>query len=114
MGDKGKLASGVVPYTNETHRLYGVLNKQLEGRDFICGDLSIADFMVWPWIVPWKNQGIILDEFPNLRSWFERVGAREAVQKGFKLGAELRSQGLQASGKAAEEARKVLFGQRAR
>ena len=114
IADQRQIAYGVVRYTNETHRLYGVLNKQLEGRDFICGDLSIADFMVWPWIVPWKNQGIILDEFPNLRSWFERVGAREAVQKGFKLGAELRSQGLQASGKAAEEARKVLFGQRAR
>jgi GST-like protein len=62
------------------------------GRDFICGQLSIADFACWPWIVPWKNQGIILEEFPNLKAWFERVGAREAVQKGFKLGAELRTQ----------------------
>jgi GSH-dependent disulfide-bond oxidoreductase len=114
IADQRQIAYGVVRYTNETHRLYGVLNKRLDGRDFICGALSIADFMIWPWIVPWKNQGIILDEFPNLRSWFERVGARDAVQKGFKLGAELRSQGLQASGKAAEEARKVLFGQRAR
>jgi hypothetical protein len=64
--------------------------------------------------LPWENPGIILDEFPNLRSRFGRVGARYAVQKGFKLGVELRSRGLQSSGKAAEEARKVLFGQRAR
>jgi glutathione S-transferase len=114
VADQRQIAYGAIRYTNETHRLYGVLNKQLEGRDFICGQLSIADFMSWPWIVPWKNQGIILDEFPNLRTWFERVGARENVQKGFKLGAELRTAGLQASGKAAEEARRVLFGQRAR
>ena len=114
IADQRQIAYGAIRYTNETHRLYGVLNKRLEGRDFICGQLSIADFMSWPWLVPWKNQGIILDEFPNLKAWFERVGGREAVQKGFKLGAELRSGGLQASGKAAEEARRVLFGQRAR
>ncbi|HQR91085.1 MAG TPA: glutathione S-transferase C-terminal domain-containing protein, partial [Caulobacter sp.] len=96
------------------NRLYGVLDKQLAGQDFICGQLSIADFACWPWVVPYKNQGIILEDFPNLKAWFERVGARENVQKGFKLGAELRSAGLQASGKAAEEARKMLFGQRAR
>ena len=101
-------------YRNETGRLYGVLDRHLANKEFIADDYSIADMAAYPWIVPWKNQGIILEEFPNLRRWFERVGAREAVQKGFKLGAELRSQGLQASGKAAEEARKVLFGQRAR
>lgn len=114
IADQRQIAYGAIRYTNETHRLYGVLDKRLEGRDFVCGQLSIADFMIWPWIVPWKNQGVILEQFPNLRTWFERVGARESVQKGFKLGAELRSAGLQASGKAAEEARKVLFGQRAR
>ncbi|WP_297513744.1 glutathione S-transferase N-terminal domain-containing protein [uncultured Caulobacter sp.] len=114
IADQRQIAYGAIRYTNETHRLYGVLEKRLAGRDFVCGALSIADFMIWPWIVPWKNQGIILDEFPNLRAWFERVGARGAVQKGFKLGAELRSQGLQASGQAAEDARRILFGQRAR
>jgi len=109
-----QIAYGAVRYTNETNRLYGVLDKQLAGQDFICGQLSIADFASWPWVVPYKNQGIILEDFPNLKAWFERVGARENVQKGFKLGAELRSSGLQALGKAAEEARKMLFGQRAR
>jgi glutathione S-transferase len=114
ISDQRQIAYGAVRYTNETNRLYGVLEKQLAGQDFICGQLSIADFAAWPWVVPWKNQGIILDEFPNLKAWFERVGARESVQAGFKLGAELRSAGLAASGKSAEEARKVLFGQRAR
>jgi GST-like protein len=88
--------------------------KRLSGCDFICGQLSIAGFAVWPWVAPWKNQRIILDEFPNLKAWFERVGIRESEQAGFKLGAELRSAGLAVSGKSAEEARKALFGQRAR
>jgi GSH-dependent disulfide-bond oxidoreductase len=114
VSDQRQIAYGAIRYTNETHRLYGVLNKQLAGKDFICGQLSIADFACWGWVVPWKNQGINLEEFPHLKAWFERMGAREAVDRGFKLGAELRRQGLQAPGKAQEEARRVLFGQRAR
>jgi GST-like protein len=114
ISDQRQIAYGAVRYTNETNRLYGVLDKQLAAQDFICGQLSIADFASWPWVVPYKNQGIALEDFPNLKAWFERVGARDSVQKGFKLGTELRSAGLQASGKAAEEARKMLFGQRAR
>lgn len=114
MIDQRHVAYGAIRYTNETHRLYGVLDKQLAGRDFVAGDYSIADMAIWPWIVPWRNQGIDLDAFGHLKAWFERVGARAAVQRGFAVGAELRRAGLQASGKAAEEARKVLFGQRAR
>ena len=111
--DARMTAYGAIRYTNETHRLYGVLNKRLAGRDFVAGPYSIVDMAIWPWIVPWKNQGIDLEEFPDLKAWFERVGAREAVQKGFKLGDEKRRP-LQSSGKDAEEARKALFGQRAR
>jgi GST-like protein len=68
----------------------------------------------WPWVVPWRNQGQDIEDFPNIKAWYQRVIDRPAAQKGFSVGAELRRGGLQASGKAAEEARKVLFGQRAR
>jgi glutathione S-transferase len=112
--DQRQVAYGAVRFTNETNRLYGVLEKQLEGKDFICGDISIADFASWPWVVPWRNQGQNLEEFPNLKAWYQRMIDRPGVQKGFGVGAELRRGGLQASGKEAEEARKVLFGQRAR
>ncbi len=110
--DQRHVAYGAIRYTNETHRLYGVLNKRLKGRDFIAADYSIADMACWGWIVPWRNQGINLDEFPDLKAWFERIGAREAVQRGMAVGAELRRPLLQQDGKAADEARKVLFGQR--
>jgi glutathione S-transferase len=112
--DQRQVAYGAIRFTNETNRLYGVLEKQLEGKDFICGDISLADFASWPWVVPWRNQGQNLEEFPNLKAWYQRMIDRPGVQKGFGVGAELRRGGLQASGKEAEEARKVLFGQRAR
>jgi len=113
VADQRQLAYGVNRYTDEAHRLYGVLEKRLADRDYVAGDYSIADMAIWPWIVPYRNQGQDLEEFPNLKAWFERVGAREGVQRGFKVGEHLR-RNLAAGGKEAEEARKVLFGQRAR
>ncbi len=75
-------------YTDEMNRLYGVLDKQLEGRDYIAGDYSIADIACWPWIVPHERQGQSLDDFANLRTWFERVGARPAVKRAQQFGNE--------------------------
>jgi glutathione S-transferase len=111
--DSRATAYGAIRYTNETNRLYGVLDKQLHGKDFVCGQYSIADMISWPWIVPYRNQGIDLEEFKNLKAWFERMGAREGVQNGFKLGAELR-RNLADQNQQNQAARSVLFGQRAR
>jgi len=111
--DQRSLAYAVARYTNETNRLYGVLNKRLAGRAFVAGDYSIADMAIWPWIVPWRNQGQDLDDFAHLKAWFERVGERPAVQAGFKLGEALRSNTLASQGREAEKAREVVFGQRA-
>lgn len=110
--DQRQIAYGVVRYTNEVNRLYGVLDRRLADRDYVAGDYSIADMAIWPWILP-ALQGQTLHAFPHLKAWRERVGARPAVVAGRALGDELRSS-LSASGKAAEDARKVLFGQRAR
>lgn len=110
--DQRQIAYGVRRYTDETHRLYGVLDRRLADRDFLAGAYSIADMAAWPWILP-ELQGQNIDEFPNLKAWLARVGERPAVKRGRALGDELR-RNLAASGKAAEDARKVLFGQRAR
>lgn len=111
ISDQRQLAYGVKRYTNEVRRLYSVLEKQLADRDYIAGDYSIADMAIWPWIVPWKRQGQDLDRTPSLKAWFERIGAREAVQRGMEVGKQAQAN-LAASGEAAERARKVLFGQR--
>lgn len=110
--DQRQIAYGVRRYTDETHRLYGVLDRRLADREFVAGDYSIADMAIWPWILP-PHQGQDLAEFPNLAAWMERVGARPAVKAGRAVGDELRGN-LGAAGKDAEEARKLLFGQRAR
>lgn len=111
--DPEKLAYGANRFTDETGRLYGVLEKRLADRDFVAGDLSIADFAIWPWIVPWEMQGQNLAELPNVMGWYERCAAREGFQKGFVLGLELR-QTLSEDSEEAEKARKILFGQKAR
>ena len=66
----------------------------------------------WPWVLP-ELQGQNIDEFPNLKAWLARVGSRPAVIAGRALGEALRGN-LAAAGKDAEDARKLLFGQRAR
>jgi len=106
-----KIPYAIDRYTNEVNRLYGVMNTRLADREYLAGDYSIADMAAWPWVVPWKRQGQQLDDFPNLRRWFDAIRARPAVQKGFSIGEELRN--LAPAGPDAE-AKKVLFGQRAR
>ena len=71
-------------YVRETRRLYGVLDRRLEGREFIAGDAySIADIACWPWIVSHEGHGQSLDAFPNLARWFEAIGRRPATQRAF-------------------------------
>jgi GST-like protein len=98
-------------YTDETHRLYGVLNKRLHGREFICGEYSIADMACVGWANGWERQKMDLEEFHNVKRWLAAVKARPAVQRGMALGKEERERMNLATDK---DAQSVLFGQRAR
>ncbi|MBV5336389.1 glutathione S-transferase family protein, partial [bacterium] len=99
----------ITRYVNETNRLYGVLNKRLEGRDFICGsDYTIADMACYPWIVPFERQGQNLDDFPNLKRWFAAIAARPATVRAYEKGAAVNTRPT-----VTEESKKVLFGQTA-
>ena len=101
----------VARYTNEVNRLYGVMESRLQDRDFLAGRYSIADIACWGWVRNWKRQGQNIDEFPRLKAWHERVGARPGVERGSKVGAYLRDPNYQI-GKDPVAA-KILFGQRA-
>jgi GST-like protein len=68
-------------YTQEVTRLYGVLNKRLADREFIAGELSIADIACYPWIVPHVGHGQQLEAFPHLARWFAAIGARPATMR---------------------------------
>jgi len=100
-------------YLDEVHRLLGVMNKQLASGGYLAGDYSIADMASWGWVIGASRMYDIGAEFPNLKAWRDRIGKRPAVERGFALGRELR-EAQNADPKAQEEARKILFGQRAR
>jgi GST-like protein len=106
-----KVPYAIDRYTNEVNRLYGVMNKRLADREFLAGDYSIADMACIGWVVPYERQGQNLDDFANLRRWFNAMKARPAVVRGIDIGKDVRAQSNLATDK---EAQKVLFGQRAR
>ncbi|MFG6567443.1 MULTISPECIES: glutathione S-transferase family protein [unclassified Sulfitobacter] len=81
----GKAAYAEERFGAEVKRLYGVLDKQLEGRDHICGEYSIADMACWPWVSRYEWQQIDLADYPNVRAWYQRLRARDAVQKGYHV-----------------------------
>ncbi|MBI1620721.1 glutathione S-transferase family protein [Aquamicrobium zhengzhouense] len=95
-------------YTDECNRLYGVMNRRLAEREFLAGEYSIADMACVGWIRPYQNQGQDLNDFPNLKRWFETLSARPAVEKGWSVGQEFRN-----NLGDDKEAQKILFGQRA-
>ena len=105
-----KIPYAIARYVKETSRLYGVLDRQLEHTGaFVAGDYSIADMACHPWIVPHKDQGQNLDDFPNLKRWFETMRARPAVIRAYEIGPRYRPETAQMS----EEDKKFLFGQTA-
>ncbi len=101
-----KLPYAIERYVKETQRLYGVLERRLEGRDFIAGDYSVADMAAYPWCLLWQRQGIVLEEFPNIARWLARIEARPAVQRAYAIGKDLNT-----APTVTDAAKSVLFGQ---
>jgi GST-like protein len=81
----GKAPYAEERYAKEAQRLYGVLDRRLDGRDFIVGDYSVADMAAWPWIARFEWQGIDLNQFPNVRRWYLAIAARPAVVRGYSV-----------------------------
>lgn len=100
-----KIEYAINRYTNEAKRLYGVMDRQLQNRRFIAGNqYTVADVAIFPWLRSWQNQGIDWADFPRLKDWFDRVGARPAVQRGVAVLAEARKPLTD------DKARDALFG----
>lgn len=69
-------------YTNEASRLYGVLDKRLSANEYVAaGEYTIADIAIFPWCRLHERQGQDIDEFPNVKRWFQMIAARPAVAK---------------------------------
>ena len=103
-----KIPYAIERYAKETNRLYGVLDKRLADREFVAGDYSIADMASYPWIVPYERQGQKLDDFPNVKRWFETIRARPAIMRAYELAKKINVQAT-----VSEESKSVLFGQTA-
>jgi GST-like protein len=105
-----KIPYAIDRYVKETNRLYGVLDRRLEGLEFVAGDFySIADMAIYPWIVPHEAHKQDLADFPNLKRWFEAVKARPATIRAYEKGGEVQSYVTPMT----DDERKVLFGQTA-
>lgn len=95
-------------YSREYDRLLGVMNTRLGNRDFLAGDYSIADMACFPWVVAYKRYGANLDDFQELRRWFDNLKVRPALRRGMDLGKDWKRTKL-----TDEESRSILFGQTA-
>ena len=104
-----KIPYGIDRYTNETNRLFGVLDRQLANREYIANAFSIADCASWPWVTSHERLGQKLADFPNLSAWYDRMKSRPAVQRGMDVGRDLRTPGVMD-----DKAKSILFGQTAR
>jgi GSH-dependent disulfide-bond oxidoreductase len=82
---KEKVPYGINRYFTECLRLYGVLNARLEGREYLAGDISIADFATLPWVFRYDWQEVDLADFPNVARWYETLMARPALARGMEL-----------------------------
>jgi GST-like protein len=104
-----RLPYAIERYEHETERLYGVLDDRLMDRPFVAGDYSIADMACYPWIVPYERQGMKLEDFPNLKRWFERIAERPAVGRAYEKGRRVNE-----AATVSADSKVILFGQRRR
>ena len=78
-------------YSAEANRLYGVLDKRLAQTEYVAGDsYSIADIAILPWSRTYQRQNVAIEDYPHVAAWREKLGQREAVIAGMKVGAEWR------------------------
>ena len=92
-------------YTNEAGRLYNVIDRRLREVEYLAGEYSIADIATYPWLRSHERQGQKLEDFPNLKRWYDKIEARPAVQRGLQLLADKRR-----TGPMDEKAKEVMFG----
>ena len=80
-----KIPVAISRYQNECRRLYEVIDKQLNGKDWLCNDYSIADIANWCWIRVYYWAGINIDGLENLKRWMQSMEKRSACIKGTKI-----------------------------
>lgn len=101
-----KIDYAIDRYTTECNRLYGVMERRLQDREFLADEYSIADIACLPWIYRHERQGQKLEDFPRLQCWYQTLMARQPVIKGLTVASDLRDD----SAFTSDKGRDVLFG----
>jgi GST-like protein len=83
--DEADRRYGLKRYSEETHRLYGVLNRRLAEVEFVAGQISIADFAILGWAWRHEKHQVNLDDYPHVKRWYQTLGARPGVQQGLEV-----------------------------
>ena len=102
---KENLEYAVNRYTNEAKRLYGVIDRQVTKTAYLAGDdYTIADIATFPWLRSAEKQGVDWNDYPHAKRWFDKIAARQAVERGVKILADQRKEQMD------DKAREILFG----
>ena len=104
-----KIPYAIDRYVNETGRLFKVLDKRLKDHEFIAGDYSIADMASYPWVLKHPYLQLQLEDFPNLKRWYNTIDQRSAVARAYEIGASINT-----TPTVTEESRDILLGQNGR
>ena len=100
-----KIPYAMQRYSKEANRLYGVMDRRLAESKFIaCDEYTIADMAIMPWLRSYKNQGVEMEEYPQVKRWFDGIAARPAVQRGLAVLADRRKPLMD------DKAKEMLFG----
>lgn len=83
--DKCDRDYGLKRFSEETRRLYGVLDRKLAQVEFVAGSVSVADFAILGWVWRHERHQVSLDDYPNVRRWYQMLMARAGVQRGFEV-----------------------------
>jgi len=101
-----KVPYAIDRYVNETGRLFNVLDKRLKDHEFIAGDYSIADMASYPWVFKHSYLQLQLEDFPNLKRWYNTIEQRPAVARAYEIAANINT-----TPTMTEESKDILIGQ---
>jgi glutathione S-transferase len=103
-----KIDYAIERYQSETRRLYEVLNRQLGDNEFLAGDLSIADFATFPWVLQHGWAGVEIDDLQHLTRWVQSIAKRPGIQKGLDVPVPQTTLNQRSSNQKVEEIRCII------
>ncbi|MDN5865429.1 MAG: glutathione S-transferase N-terminal domain-containing protein [Gammaproteobacteria bacterium] len=81
-----RISYGIERYTRESNRLYGVLDRQLAESEYVAGNAyTLADIAIFPWLRSHAKQGVALEDYAQVKRWFDAIDARPAVRRGLEV-----------------------------